>query len=192
MPGFPFSLYKPVQLINEPILTLLNEYFELIATAVRAYEGEILSFIGDAMLIAFPAAHQHDKARACEAALNAAKTAFKGQETLNEQRQKRHREQEQEQAQGDSLPPITFGIGLHVGDVVYGNVGAPDRLDFTVMGAAVNRTARLESLTKALNTPLLMSCEFAQQINQPLQTMGFHTMKGIAEPQEVLTLPEVL
>jgi adenylate cyclase len=73
---------------------------------------------------------------------------------------------------------------------VGGNVGAPDRLDFTVMGAAVNRTARIEDLTKALGRNLLMSAEFARQIEAPTVSLGRHAMKGVKDPQEVFGLQE--
>ncbi len=77
-----------------------------------------------------------------------------------------------------------------MGEVIYGNVGAPDRLDFTVMGPAVNRTARLESLTKTLGSPLLMSGEFAARIDAGTHSLGHHEMKGVAEPQEVFGLDD--
>jgi adenylate cyclase len=80
---------------------------------------------------------------------------------------------------------------LNVGEVIYGNVGAPDRLDFTVMGPAVNRTARLESLTRSLGTSILFSEEFANLIDEPVQDLGDHPMKGIDGLQKVFGLAEV-
>jgi len=79
-------------------------------------------------------------------------------------------------------------VGLHVGEVIYGNVGAPERLDFTVMGPAVNRTARLEALTKTLGAPLLISGEFAASVQADTHSLGRQAMKGVAEPQEVFAL----
>ena len=76
----------------------------------------------------------------------------------------------------------------HNGDVVYGNIGAPDRLDFTVIGPAVNLVSRLESLTKTVNRPMLMSSDFAKLCPRPTQSLGFHSLHGVAEPHEVFTL----
>jgi adenylate cyclase len=85
-------------------------------------------------------------------------------------------------------PPIRFGVGLHVGVVTHGNVGSLDRLGFNVVGPAVNRTARLENLTKQVGVPLLMSDELAAQIDRPVQSRGAFSMKGVAEAQEVFAL----
>ena len=87
-------------------------------------------------------------------------------------------------------PEIRFGIGLTAGDVIYGNVGAPDRLDFTVVGPAVNRAARLEALTKELGKPLLMCAEFARCLGRPMRSLGAHRVKGIAQPLETFGLEE--
>ena len=162
------------------VLATLNTYFEYVAAAVTARGGEILRFIGDAMLIVFATDVDRDARSACAAALDAAEDAFASLATVNAIRQ-RHGE-----------PPIRFGVGLHVGQVVYGNVGAPDRLDFTVMGPAVNRTARLEGLTKSLDRPLLMSSEFAAYVERAKVSMGTHPMRGVATPQEVFAVPDGL
>ncbi len=160
----------------DQILEMLNAYFEFVAASVTARGGEILRFIGDAMLIVFPIDGNMDAQTACRAAIDAAIDAQSTLATLN------HRRRRQGQ------PEIEFGVGLNVGEVIYGNVGAPDRLDFTVMGPAVNRTARLESLTKAFDKNILFSKEFAEHIDEPLQSFGEHLMKGIAEPQAVFAL----
>lgn len=158
------------------LIGMLNQYFELVAAAVTARDGEILRFIGDAMLIVFPLENGRTPATACRAALDSAEDAFASLATLNHRRQR------------NAEPAIRFGVGLHFGTVIYGNVGAPDRLDFTVMGAAVNRTARLESLTKTLLRPLLMSREFAQHLDVPTQSLGHHMMKGVPDAREVFAL----
>ncbi|MGB0684078.1 MAG: adenylate/guanylate cyclase domain-containing protein [Magnetovibrionaceae bacterium] len=160
----------------EEMLATLNAYFEFVAAATTSRGGEILRFIGDAMLIVFPTAQHGDLATACQSALDAAEDAFASLATANVMR--RHRGE----------PEINFGVGLHAGTVVYGNVGAPDRLDFTVMGTAVNRTARLEGLTKKLGRPLLLSAEVASLVKVETESLGAHEMKGVAEPQEVFCL----
>lgn len=157
----------------QQILDMLNEYFEFIAAAVTAYGGEILRFIGDAMLIVFPIDEKVSKKSACTAALNAARDAQQTLAVLNYRRRR------------NAQAEICFGVGLNVGEVIYGNVGAPDRLDFTVMGPAVNRTARLESLTKTVGENILVSEAFAETVDCLMRAFGKHAMKGIAQPQAV-------
>jgi adenylate cyclase len=161
---------------TERLLDMLNSYFELVAAAVTPRGGEILRFMGDAMLIVFPADKQGELASACAAALDAALDAFSRAETLNHRRRL------------DGAPEIRFGVGLNAGRVVYGNVGAPDRLDFTVIGPAVNRAARLESMTKELGVPLLMTASFAAALGRPTRSLGSHRMRGLEEPVEVFVL----
>ncbi len=167
-------------LAADQVLGMLNDYFEFVAAAVTARGGEILRFIGDAMLIVFPIDDKQASQNACKAAIDAAIDAQDTLASLNHRR-RRH-----------GQPEIEFGVGLNVGKVIYGNVGAPDRLDFTVMGPAVNRTARLESLTKELGKNILFSKEFADFIDEPVQSLGKHDMKGVVEPQAVFALQSKL
>jgi adenylate cyclase len=158
------------------LLDLLNAYFELVAAAVTPRGGEILRFMGDAMLIVFPADRRGELGPACRAAVEAALEAFERAEQVNRQRCQ------------DGCPEIRFGIGLNAGKVVYGNIGAPDRLDFTVIGPAVNRAARLESLTKELGVPLLMTGTIAAALSRPTRSLGLQPMRGLDEPVEVFAL----
>jgi len=158
---------------EDKLLKILNDYFEYVAAAVTARGGEILRFIGDAMLIVFPIDERVSRQSACKAAIDAARDAQQSLATHNHRR-RRHGENE-----------IRFGVGLNVGEVIYGNVGAPDRLDFTVMGPAVNRTARLESLTKTVGENILVSKEFSDIVDCPMKSLGEHMMKGIEQPQPV-------
>ncbi|MEW6689851.1 MAG: adenylate/guanylate cyclase domain-containing protein [Pseudomonadota bacterium] len=158
------------------LLGMLNAYFELVAKAVEPRGGEILRFMGDAMLIVFAAGREAEVAPACAAAVDAALDAFSRVALLNRERVRA------------GEPEIRFGVGLTAGEVVYGNVGAPDRLDFTVIGPAVNRAARLEALTKELGVPLLMAGEFARCLGRPVRSRGSHRVKGLAEPIEVWEL----
>ncbi|WP_282607156.1 adenylate/guanylate cyclase domain-containing protein [Pelagibius sp. Alg239-R121] len=159
----------------ERLFDMLNAYFEFVSSAVTARGGEILSFIGDAMLIIFPCNDGNER-EACQAALDSAIDAFDSLATVNFSRRRANQ------------PEIVFGLGLDVGKVAYGNVGAPDRLAFTVIGPTVNRTARLESLTKTLGKPILMSDSFAKRVNHLATSVGRFEMKGIPAPQEVFAL----
>ena len=163
----------------EDVIAMLNEYFEFVSAAVSARGGEILRFIGDAMLIVFPISDEVSMRAACNAALESAQDARSTLSVVNHLRKRK------------AKPLIEFGVGLNVGEVVYGNVGAPDRLDFTVMGPAVNRTSRLESLTKVLGHNILVSKDFAEQIDNPTKSLGEHIMKGIEQPQSVFAIEEI-
>jgi adenylate cyclase len=157
------------------LLNLLNDYFEFCAAAAAARGGEILQFIGDAILIVFECGPHGDRARVCAAALDAAIDAFDSIAVVNH---RRHRASQAE---------IRFGLGLHVGTVTHANVGAPDRLAFNVVGPAVNMTARIQGMTKELGVPLLVSAEFAGQVGHKLKSVGRHDLRGVAREQELFT-----
>jgi adenylate cyclase len=158
------------------LLQLLNEYFEHCAAAAAARGGEILQFIGDAILIVFEIRRPEDGDAVCEAALDAAVDAFDSLAVVNHRRRRAQ------------LPQIEFGLGLHVGEVTHANVGAPDRLAFNVVGPAVNKTARIQSLTKEAGKPLLLSRELAARVRRPLRSIGRFDLRGVAGTQEVFTL----
>jgi len=160
------------------LLDLLNGYFEHCAAAAAARGGEILQFIGDAILIVFEIRRPEDEQRVCEAALDAAIDAFSAIAVVNHRRRRA------------GSPEIEFGLGLHVGTVTHANVGAPDRLAFNVVGPAVNKTARIQSLCKETGVPLLLSAEFAAQVRRPLRALGEFDLRGVAGRQQIFTLPE--
>jgi adenylate cyclase len=159
------------------LLELLNNYLQLVGDALAANGGEILKFIGDGVMAYFPAEDVLFLPMVTANALAAARKLIDDIEAANEAR-----------AAGGA-DPLRFGVGLHIGPVTFGNVGTETRLDFTVIGPAVNRAARLESLTKELHVPVLASAEFRDASTQPLRSMGMHTLRGVAEPVEVFTLP---
>lgn len=163
------------QLPAEALIELLDDYFDAVTSPIHAHGGEVLKFVGDGALAIFPI-EASDKA-AARSALAAAQEALGRLDALNVDRR------------AAKLPLIRIGIGLHVGTVFYGNVGAVDRLDFTAIGPAVNLACRLESLTKRLDRPLLVSQEFAALIGHPLESLGFHPVRGFSEPEEVFALP---
>jgi adenylate cyclase len=157
------------------LLQLLNEYFENCAAAAAARGGEILQFIGDAILIVFEIKRSEDEASICEGALDAAIDALDSIAVVNHRR--RHA----------GLPQIEFGLGLHLGTVTHANVGAPNRLAFNVVGPAVNLTARLQGLTKEAGVPLILSQEFARRVKRPLRSLGSFSFRGLAGVHEVFT-----
>jgi class 3 adenylate cyclase len=89
------------------------------------------------------------------------------------------------------LPPLPFGVALHLGEVFWGNIGAADRLDFTAIGPAVNLVSRLEGLCKPLQKTVLVSGALAAQTETPLIALGAHGLRGIAAPCAIFALPEV-
>ena len=150
-----------VRTSNASALSLANRYFEIIATAVEDHGGEILKFIGDGVLAVFPLdEHSKDSGTVCNMALAAANQA--------------------RQMAQESDPPleIDFGIGMHFGEVLYGNIGSRTRIDFTVMGQAVNLAARIESLCSKFNAPILFSEEFAGQLSEPVSVKSEELLKG--------------
>ncbi len=159
------------RLERDVLIDLLNDYFGPMCDAVAAYGGETLKFIGDAMLAIFPVAA--DAAATCGAALAAAKRA---QAALTGENIRRD---------GLGLPRIEYGLALHVGDVMYGNIGSDTRLDFTVIGPAVNLTARLESMCRQLDRQLLLSSDFVEAGRIAAESLGRFSLKGIGRDEEI-------
>lgn len=171
--------FTAISEVLEPdrVLDMLNQYFEVVGGALKANGGEILKFMGDGVLAIFPAPDAMFLPGACAGAADAARQALDCLDALNGRRQKA------------GHPAIHFGIGLHVGDVTYGNIGTEDRLDFTVIGPAVNRCSRLQALTKEAGVPVLASAEFNLNCPRKLRPLGRLVLRGVEEPQEVFTLP---
>jgi len=162
----------------DALIQHLNTYFDTIGAPIRKNGGEILKFIGDAILAIFPMEPgETDMAPACARAVAAARAALAAKDSLNSRRNI------------IGCPPLDCGIALHVGEVMYGNIGAGDRLDFTVIGPAVNLAARIEGLTRETGQPAVVSEAFAQVTNMTCQPLGSFALKGIAAPQRVFGLP---
>lgn len=163
------------RLEGRDMIALLNAYFERLAAAVMGHRGEVLKFIGDGLLAVFPhAAFAHETA-AAEAALAAAEQALADIERLN-------RQPPPELGAIEGWQPLRTGIALHEGEVFFGNVGAPDRLDFTVIGRAVNAAARVEALSKSLQRSILVTQLVADRLARPLNACGQHMLRGMAQP----------
>src|SRR5438132_7004516 len=145
------------------------------AGAVMAEGGEVLKFIGDGMLAIFEIGEEADITDACHRALRAARSAAGATQKCNIERI------------SAGKPIIRFGIALHVGEVYYGNIGAPGRLDFTVIGPAVNQASRLEKLSAELGRSIVTSARFAAGAPQHLESLGSHQLRGVPEPQELFS-----
>lgn len=164
--------------VTEPLemIASLDAWFDRVAGAVHAFGGEVLKFIGDGVLAIFPVIGA--PAEACEAALRAVAAIRAGMDHLDATRQ----------PQG--LPPLPFGLALHLGEILWGNIGAADRLDFTAIGPAVNLVSRLEGLCRPLGHAVLISGAVAAETTTPFVSLGEHSLRGIAVPCRVFTLPD--
>jgi class 3 adenylate cyclase len=131
--------------------------------------------MGDGLLAVFPL--DGNGRDSCARALAAARQAMAGTAKLNEE------------LATEGQAPLRFGMALHCGDVEFGNIGAARRIDFTVIGPAVNHASRLEGLTKVVGQPLLLSDTFAQALGKQMRSLGSHVLRGVREPVEVF-VPE--
>ena len=159
------------QRVGGQIIPIMNQLFEAIGDKAERRGGEILKFIGDAMLLIFPWGEQNqaDVARAMLKTLEEARTRV-------------------EAVARHTGHAVSAGFGCHIGDVIYGNIGAPERLDFTVMGSCVNLASRLESLCKPLEADAVFSKSVSAHCPQRVPA-GSHALKGIDDPVPVWVIP---
>ena len=159
------------------LLELLNEYFDLVGSAAIKRGGEVVQHIGDAIMIYFTIPDGSTDAQVTAGVLDAVADTLVGLDAANVARRAR------------GAVEIKCGLGLDIGQVTHGNVGSLRRLSFNVVGPAVNRAARIETLTKALGTPMLMSADFARTTGRPWLSAGWHALKGVSDPVEIARLP---
>jgi adenylate cyclase len=159
------------------VIELLDEVFEVLAAPLRRRGGQVLKFLGDGLLATFPFDGATRQAT-CRGALDAAAEAMQALDTLNAVRR------------AAGKPTATVDLALHLGEVLYGNVGAVDRLDFTVIGPAVNEVSRIEVLCEPLGRKVLVSAELAAASGDPgrLEPLGPQTLRGVREPQDIYAL----
>ena len=160
------------RLPSERMIALLNALFEAQAAEIRAHGGEILKFIGDGLLAIFPIAETDALATVATTAVAAARKAITAVARLSDQ------------PAMDGEPPLDIVIALHVGTAHYGNIGAADRLDFTVIGPAVNLVSRIENAAKMLGQPIVVSADLAAALDG-FVSLGRHRLRGLATPQEL-------
>jgi adenylate cyclase len=162
---------------RDTVIALLNDYFDTMGDIVTSAGGEILKFMGDGMLAIFPVPTPMERAKTALTAARAAASAVDAMLVVNRIRA----------AAGE--PTVRFGLALHLGEVMFGNIGASRRLDFTVIGPAVNYAARLERLCSPLDRPVLLSAAMADLLSaSDIESLGEHPMKDIDRPQPVFGL----
>jgi adenylate cyclase len=158
------------------IIPLLNHYADAIISAIHEQGGDVLKLMGDGVLAIFTA---EDRGRACDAALTAALAARHSVAAVNQRRATK------------GLPITDIYLALHVGEVFYGNIGSKDRLDFTVVGPAVNEVSRIAALCRSVDQPLLVSSAFAAALGEAksrLVSVGRYALRGVGRPQDLYTL----
>ena len=161
---------------RDALLELLNAYFETMVGAFHAHGAEVLKFMGDAVLAIFRIDAGSPVEERCAAAARTIREAVAASARDNAERRRK------------GLPTYDFGAALHVGDVMYGNIGASDRLDFTVIGPAVNLASRIGGLCAALNERVLLSEAFASHFRGGTRERGEHMLKGVGLPVRIYTL----
>ena len=160
------------------LIETLDAYLEAMARPVQDNHGQILKFMGDGLLATFDLTAR-DGAAVCRDALKAAAELRSAVPAFNDARR----------AAGQ--PVMDYGLALHLGEVLYGNIGAIDRLDFTVVGPAVNEASRIQALCRPLDRSVLISSTFRDAAGADaggLESLGFHALRGVREPQELFTL----
>jgi len=163
---------------HDEIVPTLDQYLERMADPVTELGGEVLKFMGDGMLATF-ALKEGQEAEACKMALQATRLMMCRIASLNTEREQK------------GLLTMELDVALHVGEVMYGNVGSSDRLDFTVVGPAVNEVSRMEGLCDALSTHVLLSDEFvshATDCQEHFDTAGLHSLRGVRKPKQLFKL----
>lgn len=161
---------------RDSLMAFLNAYAELMVDVIHDHGGQVLKFMGDGVLGMFPRA---GNPKACDSALDAAIALITGLDRLNEQRQ------------AQSLPTTHVRLGLHRGEVLYGNIGSSARLDFTVIGPAVNEVARIEGMCRSLGQDIVISSAFAQSSTlspNRVVSLGRYALRGVSRPQELFTI----
>jgi adenylate cyclase len=161
---------------GQQVIAKLDQIFDAQARAIAKHGGEILKFIGDGLLAIFPVDAPDQAAQAAAGALAAASEASESVHALDPH------------APGEA--PLKMVIALHYGSAIYGNIGAADRLDFTVIGPDVNLVSRIEAVGKSLDLPLVVSDDFARAYGGTLRSLGQHKLRGLETPHELFTLPD--
>jgi adenylate cyclase len=157
-------------------IALLNDHFDCLVPAIERHGGEVLKYMGDGVLAIFPLGPLSGRQEACRSAIAAHQDARAATAELNVRRA----------TAGQA--PLRFGLALHIGEVLYGNIGASNRLDFTAIGPAVNLVARLGALAGELGRDALVSADFAALCPDEVESLGTHSLRGLSKPVGVFGL----
>jgi adenylate cyclase len=163
---------------EEDLFEALNGYFDVVVQAVEEMNGDVLKFMGDGILSIFAIPTPDVRTLRCEQAVRAAQKALSDLALLNETRAQAHK------------PSLDIGVGINSGQVSYGNIGSPGRLDFTVLGGAVNLSSRIEGLTKSIGQRVLATKAVADTCPDVFQSCGLHEVRGLTQPIEIFHLLE--
>lgn len=159
-------------------IALLNDYAEAVISAIHDHGGDVLKLIGDGVLAIFPFGDRSNEA--CAGALAAEGALRDGLKKLNTKRA------------AAGKPVTEIYLGLHIGEVFYGNIGSRERLDFTVIGPAVNEVARIAAMCRSAERDALLSAPLAEAIATAtagaLVSVGRYALRGVARPQELFTI----
>ena len=164
---------------EEDLFEALNGYFDVVVQAVEEMNGDVLKFMGDGILSIFAIPTPGERAHQSRQAVHAAQKALSDLAVLNDARAQAMK------------PKLDFGIGINSGPVSYGNIGSPGRLDFTVLGGAVNVASRIEGLTKPLGQRVLATVAVAETCPEVFVSCGLHEVRGLALPIELFYLSEM-
>jgi adenylate cyclase len=160
----------------DEIIALLNDYAETVISAIHGEGGDVVKLIGDGTLAMFTAADRHS---ACRSALAAAQKTLDRVDEIRERRT------------ATGVPATSLYLSLHVGEVVYGNFGSRERLDFTVIGPAVNEVSRIAAMCRLVDQPMLVSSAFFAALGaerERLVSVGRYALRGVGQPQDLFTL----
>ena len=160
------------------VFEALDGYFDVVVQSVEEHGGDVLKFMGDGILSIFPISSDETRTAHCKQAVQAAQGALAGLAQLNAARA------------GDGKPSLDIGIGINVGQVSYGNIGSPGRLDFTVLGGAVNLASRIESMTKTVGHRVLVTRAIAEADPSQFMACGAHAVRGVAQAVDLFGLVE--
>jgi adenylate cyclase len=158
------------------VIETLNRYFDCVIPPIKRHGGEVLEFLGDGILAILNESGQRSTREACQFAFEAAREGLDGLSALNHH-------------SSITARHLKAGFALHYGEVSYGNIGAGDRLDFTVIGPDVNLTSRIERLCRELDRNLLMSEDFARYLDSPMLEIGYYRLRGFSRTQLLFGLP---
>jgi adenylate cyclase len=158
------------------VIETLNRYFDCVIPPIKRHGGEVLEFLGDGILAILNENDERSAREACKLAFEAAREGLDGLSALNHDL---------------SITPrhLEAGFALHYGEVSYGNIGAGDRLDFTVIGPDVNLTSRIERLCRELDRNLIMSEDFVRYLDSPVFEIGHFRLRGFSRMQRLFGLP---